>query len=206
MQAIVFEGAGRWSLQQVVDPRLDRPDEALLQVERTGICGTDLHILANPPNHPATPGSILGHEYVARVLDCGRAVKNLHKDDRVVVDPNITCGECDPCRLGRTNMCKNMTTLGIYRHGGLALYNVAPARALYKVAPGMPPERAVLAEPLSCIYAGFEKASPQPGASIVVLGAGPIGLLFILLYRKMGAGTIVAVEPRAIRRGVAAKL
>ena len=206
MQAIVFEGAGRWSLQQVVDPRLDRPDEALLQVERTGICGTDLHILANPPNHPATPGSILGHEYVARVLDCGRAVKNLQKDDRVVVDPNITCGECDPCRLGRTNMCKNMTTLGIYRHGGLALYNVAPARALYKVAPGMPPERAVLAEPLSCIYAGFEKASPQPGASIVVLGAGPIGLLFILLYRKMGAGTIVAVEPREIRRGVAAKL
>ena len=165
MRALVYDGPGRKQWKEVPDPRLIDETDAIIGVDTTTICGTDLHILANPPNHPSTPGSILGHEYVARVLDCGRAVKNLQKDDRVVVDPNITCGECDPCRLGRTNMCKNMTTLGIYRHGGLALYNVAPARALYKVAPGMPPERAVLAEPLSCIYAGYEKAPPQPGAS-----------------------------------------
>ncbi len=206
MQAIVFLGSGRWSLQEVEEPRLNRPDDVLLQVERTGICGTDLHILSDPPKHPATPGSILGHEYVARVLECGSAVKNLHREDRVVVNPNIPCGECDACRLGRTNMCKNMTTLGIFQHGGLAPYNLAPARALHKVAPDIPPDRAVLAEPLSCIYAGFEKAPPQPGDSVVVLGAGPIGLMFILLYRKMGAGTIVAVEPRELRRSTAAKI
>jgi threonine dehydrogenase-like Zn-dependent dehydrogenase len=99
-----------------------------------------------------------------------------------------------------------MTTLGIFRNGGLARYSVAPASALHKIAPEVAPERAVLAEPLSCIFAAYDKAPARPGASVVILGAGPIGLAFILLYRKMGAGTIVAVEPRELRRRIASDL
>ena len=206
MQAIVFLGSGRWALQEVAEPRRTQPDDVLLEVERTGICGTDLHILSDPPKHPATPGSILGHEYVARVLECSANAKGLSARDRVVVDPNIPCGACDFCRQGRINMCQKMGTLGIFQNGGLARYNVAPARSLHKIALEVPPERAVLAEPLTCIYSAFEKAPANPGDSIVVLGAGPIGLMFVLLYRKMGAGTIVSVEPRELRRRVASDL
>jgi threonine dehydrogenase-like Zn-dependent dehydrogenase len=206
MQAVVFLGSGRWAVQEVDEPRLERPDDVLLAVERAGICGTDLHILSDPPGHPATPGTILGHEYVARVVECGRTATALKPGDRVVVDPNIPCGDCEFCRSGRTNLCRKMTTLGIFRNGGLARYSVAPASALHKIAPDVAPERAVLAEPLSCIFAAYEKAPARPGASVVILGAGPIGLAFILLYRKMGAGTIVAVEPRELRRRIASDL
>jgi threonine dehydrogenase-like Zn-dependent dehydrogenase len=206
MQAVVFLGSGRWEVKEVEEPRLERSDDVLLAVERAGICGTDLHILSDPPGHPATPGCILGHEYVARVVEAGSNVRTLRKDDRVVVDPNIPCRECEFCRAGRTNLCPRMTTLGIFRNGGLARYSVAPASALHKVAADVSPERAVLAEPLSCIFAAYQKAPVRGDDSVVVLGAGPIGLAFILLYRKMGAGTLVAVEPRELRRRVALEL
>src|SRR5262249_46717467 len=148
-----------------------------------------LHILSDPPGHPATPGCILGHEYVAQVIECGRGVTSLKKDDRVVVDPNLPCGGCEFCREGRTNLCPNMTTLGIFQNGGLARYNVAPAGALHTISHAVPTERAVLAEPMSCVLAAYEKAPVRAGDSVVVLGAGPIGLAFILLYRKMGVQT-----------------
>jgi len=206
MRGVVFKGPGSWELQDRPDPRPTRSDEVLLEIERVGICGTDLHILSDPPGHPATPGIILGHEYAGRVVEAGPEVANIQVGDRVVVDPNITCGHCELCRRGFTNMCSNMTTLGIFRDGGMARYNVAPARALHPVSDDVSPERAVLAEPLSCIYAGAEKSPPSPGGSVVVLGAGPIGLMYLMLYRLMGAGTVVAVEPRERRRGVAREL
>jgi 2-desacetyl-2-hydroxyethyl bacteriochlorophyllide A dehydrogenase len=206
MEAAVFLGAGEWELRSMPEPRIRERDDVILEVERAGICGTDLHILADPPGHPANPGTILGHEYTGRVVECGPAAAGLSTGERVVVDPNIPCGACDACRLGRSNHCPNMTTLGIFRHGGLARFSIAPARALHRLSPAVSPERAALAEPLSCIYSAVEKAPPRAGDSVVVLGAGPIGLLFVLLYRHMGAGTIVAVEPRPLRRAVALQL
>ena len=94
MQAIVFHGDGKWALESVAQPRIAADDDVLLRVDRAGICGTDLHILSTPPGHPATPGSILGHEYVATVADAGDGVTHLRRGDRVVIDPNITCGLC----------------------------------------------------------------------------------------------------------------
>src|SRR5258706_12710944 len=96
-----------------------------------------------------------------------------------------------------------MSTLGIFRDGGLARYSLAPARALHRVGSDFPVERVALAEPLSCIYAAVERVPPSPGDAVVVLGAGPIGLLFVMLYRRMGAGTMVLGEPRARRPEVA---
>jgi len=205
MKAVVFLGSGRWAVRDAPEPRVQDPSDVLLEVERAGICGTDLHILEDPPGHPATPGSILGHEYVGKIVECGSAA-GFRPGERVVVDPNLPCGSCELCRTGRSNHCAHMTTLGIFRDGGLARYNVAPARALHRVDPDVPPQRAALAEPLTCIYAAVEKAPPRAGDSVVVLGAGPIGLMFVLLYRRMGAGTILAVEPRELRRSVAREL
>jgi 2-desacetyl-2-hydroxyethyl bacteriochlorophyllide A dehydrogenase len=206
MQAVVFRGEGRWGLESFPVPKIQTDDDVLLKVDRASICGTDIHILAVPPGHPATPGSILGHEYVATVVDAGKAVAHLKPGDRVVIDPNITCGLCRYCRLGMSNVCENMTTLGIFRHGGLAEYNLAPAKALHKISREVPPERATLAEPLSCVLHAFEKSVLVPGEGVAILGAGPIGLLFFLLFKAAGAGKVFVIEPVEFRRRVAESL
>ncbi len=206
MQAVVFHGAGRWGIEEVPRPRITADDDVLLKVDCASICGTDLHILADPPGHPATPGSILGHEYVATVIDAGDKVQHVQIGDRVVIDPNITCGWCDYCRSGITNMCENMTSLGIFRHGGLAEFNLAPARALHKIHRDVPTERATLSEPLACVLPAVEKAAPMPGESVAILGAGPIGLLFLLYFKLAGAGKVILIEPVEFRRRAAQRL
>jgi (R,R)-butanediol dehydrogenase / meso-butanediol dehydrogenase / diacetyl reductase len=203
MRAVVFHGEGRWGVEAAPVPRVGADDDVLLRVERASICGTDLHILSTPPGHPATPGSILGHEYVATVAETGAGVRHLKAGDRVVIDPNITCGLCRYCRLGMTNVCESMTTLGIFRHGGLAEFSLAPARALHRISRDVPPERATLAEPLACVLHAFEKAALLPGESVVIFGAGPIGLMFLLLCKAAGAGKVFLVEPVEFRRRAA---
>ncbi len=206
MEALVFRAPGEWGLQSVPAPAIRKDDDVLLKVECASICGTDIHILSVPPGHPATPGAILGHEYTATVLEAGSAASHLRPGDRVVIDPNVTCGLCEYCRAGLSNMCRNMTTLGIFIHGGLAEYNVAPARALHKIDSRVPPHHATLAEPLTCVYHAVERAPILPGESVAIYGAGPIGLLFLVLYKSAGAGKTFVVEPVEFRRRVAAEI
>lgn len=194
MLAAVFEGEGRLTLKDLPVPRIQREDDVLLEVLATGICGTDLHILSTPPGHPANPNTVLGHEYTARVIEVGSSVDHLAPGDHVVIDPNLTCGYCTYCRMGYPNSCENMTTLGIFIDGGLAGYNVAPARTLHKISAQVPPAWAAFAEPLSCVVNGTNKASLRPGESVVVLGAGPIGLLFVQMFKIAGARKIIVSE------------
>jgi (R,R)-butanediol dehydrogenase/meso-butanediol dehydrogenase/diacetyl reductase len=206
MRAVVFRGDGEWGIEAFPVPELRNDDDVLLRVERASICGTDVHILSVPPGHPATPGTILGHEYVATVVETGPDVRHVHPGDRVVIDPNITCGVCAYCRLGLSNMCENMTTLGIFRHGGLAEWSVAPAKAVHRISSEVPLDRATLAEPFSCVLHSFEKSAFIPGESVVILGGGPIGLMFLMLYKAAGAYPIVLVEPAGFRRRMAEEM
>jgi len=194
MLAAVFEGKGKLNLKEVSVPEIKKSDEVLLQVEAASICGTDMRILEVPPGHPATPGTILSHEYTGKVLAVGEAVTQFKEGDRVVVDPNITCGNCSYCKMGMPHMCENMTTLGIFINGGFARYNVAPARALHNISPHLLPELAVFAEPLSCVVSATQKLKVHPGEVVVVLGAGPIGLLFIQMFKTSGAGKVIVSE------------
>ncbi|MFQ5675033.1 MAG: alcohol dehydrogenase catalytic domain-containing protein, partial [bacterium] len=194
MRAAVFEGVGQFAIKDVPAPTIKRDDEVLLEVQAAGICGTDLHILADPPGHPAAPNTILGHEYTARVVEVGACVEHLQTGDKVVIDPNLTCGRCTYCLTGHPNSCENMTTLGIFLDGGLAPYNAAPARALHKISSDVAPHIAAWGEPLSCIINGTKKIKLHPGESVLVLGAGAIGLLFISMLKAAGAGKIIAAE------------
>ncbi len=194
MLAAVFEGKGRLNLKEVPTPEIKKADEILLQVEAASICGTDMRILEVPPGHPATEGVILSHEYTGKVLEVGEAVTQFKKGERVVVDPNVTCGNCSYCKMGIPNMCENMTTLGIFINGGFARYNVAPAKVLHKISPDLLPELAVLAEPLSCVVSATQRLKVHPGEVVAVLGAGPIGLLFIQMFKASGAGKIIVSE------------
>lgn len=199
MRAAVFEGDGRLTVREVASPGSPGPGQALIRVHAASICGTDLHILEVPPGHPATPGVVLGHEYVGEVVAVGPGVGHVRPGDHVVVDPNIRCGTCRYCQRGLANFCENFSTLGIFQDGGFAPYNLAPAANLYPISPEVPWEYAVFAEILSCVVNGTQKVALHPGETAVVLGAGPAGLLFTQVLRAAGAGAVIVSEPSPFR-------
>lgn len=192
MLAAVLAREGVLELQQRPVPQLTHPADVLLQVEGCGICGTDLHILQSPPGHPATHGSILGHEFIGRIVEAGSGVTTLRPGQRVAVAPNISCGLCASCKAGRPNHCADFTTLGIFRDGGLAAYAVAPERACHPMADHVAFEDAIWVEVLSCVVNSVDTVKALPGESVLVIGGGPTGALHALLFAAGGAAVIVA--------------
>ncbi len=204
MRAAVFAGPGRVVIAQRPVPALG-DDDVLLAVDGCGICGTDLHILEDPPGHPATPGVVLGHEMIGRVAARGPAARGLSDGDRVAVAPNLPCGWCRFCKLGAPSHCEHLSALGIFRDGGLAEWVTAPASACHRIGEAVPTAVAALAEPLSCVLNGVDQAQPLAGEVALVLGAGAIGLLFVAVLRASGVRCVV-VEPVAARRALAERL
>ena len=192
MLAAVLAREGVLELQQRPVPRISLPTEVLLAVEGCGICGTDLHILQSPPGHPATHGSILGHEFIGRVIEAGSAVTTLRPGQRVAVAPNISCGLCPACKGGRPNHCADFTTLGIFKDGGLASHCVVPERACHPMADHVAFEDAIWVEVLSCVVNSVDTVKALPGETVLVLGGGPTGALHALLFAAAGASVIVS--------------
>ena len=201
----VFMGEGRLEMRERPTPLLKNPDDVRLCVEACGLCGTDLNILGVPPAHKAEVGTVLGHEFVGTVEAVGAGVKYVREGDRVVVAPRLHCNQCRYCRRGLPNQCEDYKTLGIHRDGGLAPYAVAPERALYKISRDVALDDAVFAEVLSCVFGGTTRVPVNPGESVVILGAGPVGLLFGMIYRASGAGKIIVTDVAPFRFEIAKK-
>jgi threonine dehydrogenase-like Zn-dependent dehydrogenase len=202
IRAVVFQGPGRILLCERPRPALASAADVLIAVEACGICGTDLHILEDPPGHPAAPGVVLGHELVGHVAEAGPEARGVTVGDRVVVAPNISCGSCAPCKQGAPSACQNFSTVGIFRDGGLADLVSVPARACHRVTGALPARVAALAEPLSCVLNGIRRVRPMPGEVAVIHGAGAIGLLFLAVLGAGGVRCVVA-EPVTQRREAA---
>lgn len=188
----VGEGTLRYAARPV--PAIDAPDDVLVRIEACGICGTDLNILAVPPAHKATPGIIIGHEGVGIVEQIGPAVRNLAIGDRVVIANRLTCGKCAYCRRGLDNQCTDYQTIGTTIDGAFAPFLVAPARALWKIDPSVPRDDAALFEPLACAVGSIKRAPFQVGDNVAIIGGGPMGLLFALLYQAMGARQVIVID------------
>jgi threonine dehydrogenase-like Zn-dependent dehydrogenase len=206
VRAAVFGGEGVLSIQDRPMPELRTPRDVLIRVLACGICGTDLHILHVPQNHPCTPGTVLGHEFIGDVAGVGAGVTTVAAGDRVAIRPIVTCGSCRECLLGRPNHCPNMDIHGIFQDGGLAEFAVVPASACIPLSAGVPIEVAALAEPAACVYNAARKARLFPGEDVVIFGAGAIGLLFLAMLREAGARRVVVVEPTAMRAAVARQM
>ncbi|GIN91717.1 alcohol dehydrogenase [Siminovitchia terrae] len=205
MLAAVFEDVGMLTLKEVDPPQIKRDNEVKIKVEVASVCGSDVHILADPPSHPATKGVIQGHEFVGKVVEAGEDVKNVSVGDRVVVDPTTVCGHCYYCQTGIQNLCENFSTIGIFEDGGWSPYSVVPSQNVYKISEQIPPELAVFAEPLSCVINGSEKIQTNVGDHVVILGAGPMGQLFTQVQKAAGAGKIIVVDLSDYRLGYAKK-
>jgi threonine dehydrogenase-like Zn-dependent dehydrogenase len=213
MLAAVFEGNGNLVLKDKPIPKLKRDTDVLLKVMGVGICGTDLHILQVPPAHPAALGATLGHEFTGEVAEVGSAVTEVKVGDQVLVDPHPGCGRCTECTSGHPDRCiplyqsatapGHCATIGIFSDGAMTSYAIAPSHALFKVDADVPAHIRALAEPLACVVSASDKVKVQPGETVLVLGAGPIGLLFASLFKACGAAKVLVSEISEYRRGVA---
>jgi len=198
MRAAVFEGNGVVSVTERPDPRVTRPDDVVIKIAANGLCGSDLRAFATPPEMVYDAGVVVGHEFSGTIVDAGDEV-TLGMGSRVVVHPNIWCQTCWYCRSGHTNLCDRFVHIGSMRDGGAAEYCVVPERMVYRVGDDLPFELAALAEPLACVLNGTTQAGIHPGQSVLVLGAGPIGLLYVLLFKAAGASPLIVSEPSPYR-------
>jgi threonine dehydrogenase-like Zn-dependent dehydrogenase len=194
MYVPVFKGQGCLAYEERPVPKPEHPGDVLVKLEASGICGTDLNILATPPAHKANTNIIIGHEGTGIVESVAPGTSSIQPGDRVVIAPRITCGLCHYCRMGLDNQCTDYRTIGTTIDGVFAPYLCAPERALFKISDNVPRDDAVLFEPLSCVVGSLARASLQAGDDVVVIGAGPMGLLIALLYRTLGAGKIIVAD------------
>lgn len=206
MQAAVFAGVGRLDLREVDQPVIHRPDEVRLRVEAVGICGTDVHITSNPPGYAATAGIILGHEFVGRVEDVGDAVAHIEPGDRVVVNPNLSCGVCQACASLRPNLCSRIRAIGIHENGAFAEQWVGAAQLCHRISEAVSPLAGAFAEMLADVVNGTRRSNVRPGMSVVVLGLGPIGHLFAQVLRQSGADPIILIDRAPYRLEIARRL
>lgn len=205
MKAVVFKDLGTWTFEDRLEPEIKRANDVLVEVEAASICGTDVHVLGNPPGFIGTKGSILGHECVGVVRKTGSLVEAFKEGDRVVLVPNLPCGHCECCRNGKANMCMNEKVMGVTCDGVFAKYFVAPEVALTKIPQDMPKDLAVFAEPVKCVMGAMDWVRVLPGETALVLGGGPIGLYFVMLLKANGAGKVIVSEPSEYRAEYARK-
>ena len=203
MRAAVFEGEGVLKIKEVDTPKIVNPDEIILKVEMCSICGTDVHIMSVPPGYIATPETILGHELCGEIVEVGARVKTLKVGDRVVTNPNDYCGVCKFCKLNLPNFCENIIPMGIGADGGFAEYVKVTEKVAFKIKDDLPPSHAAFAEPLACLLNGKNKVPVSPGDSVLVCGAGAIGILFAQVAKAAGAYPVIVSEPVKARREVA---
>jgi 2-desacetyl-2-hydroxyethyl bacteriochlorophyllide A dehydrogenase len=175
-------------LTDVAMPELRAPDEVLVKVNATGICGSDLHVDDWTPSYAFITASLpvtLGHEFV------GVAQDGAHAGQRVVVRPSVTCGRCAACLDGRHDACENRTGLGMTRDGAFAPWVRVPARNCVPVPDGLSDELAALAEPLSISMQALRVAGDVGGRRVLVMGPGTIGQGIAVLARRAGAASVV---------------
>lgn len=168
-----------------------KPGEALLKIEAAGICGSDIGAFRGTNNLVSYP-RIIGHELSGVVVSIpDDNPKGIKPGDKVVVEPYVYCGHCYPCRIGRTNCCTDMHTLGVHIDGGMCEYFCHPAHMLVKMPEGMTFEQAAMAEPLTISMHGIHRGAFKAGEYCVVIGAGPIGLAAAMTAQAYGGHGIL---------------
>src|SRR5438132_4345814 len=190
MKAIQLEKPRQFRRIDIPPPSPPGPGEALVRIHRVGICGTDYSgYLGKMPfySYPRIPG----HELGVEVLAVGEGMPNVKPGDRCAVEPYINCQRCFSCERGHTNCCENHQTLGVHCDGGMRPQFVVPARKLH-ISRRLSFEQLALDETLAIGCHAINRGNPLPGETVLVLGAGPIGLSVIEFARLSGARTIVA--------------
>jgi (R,R)-butanediol dehydrogenase/meso-butanediol dehydrogenase/diacetyl reductase len=214
MKAAVWHKKEDIRIENVSEPK-PGPGQVKVKIKVCGICGSDLHEYRNGPviipsrPHPLTGKSngpaILGHEFTADVVEVDEGVAQFKPGDRITSSSFIYCGKCHYCRLGQYGGCTKLGVVGFSWDGAFAEYGVFPEFDLFKLPDSVNDDMGALVEPLSVAIHAVKRSRLRIGASVAVVGAGPIGLLVMQACRAAGAGQVFVIEPREMRREIAAK-
>ena len=200
MKGVLFHSPGELHLEDLPLPS-PAAGEVRLRPQVVGICGTDTHILRG--EFPAARGIVLGHEIAGVVEALGPGVQGVQEGDVVTVEPHVYCTSCRFCRQGQEHLCLRKQAFGVHLNGGLAEALVVPARTVYKLPAGFDARLGCLVEPAACCVHGMDRLSPKSGQPLLVIGAGPAGLILTRLAQLAGAAPIVVSEPDPNRRATA---
>lgn len=206
MKAAVLTAPNDLDLRIEADPSPVEGD-VLIRVRAATICGTDIRIFRGKKTAGIRYPSVLGHEFAGEIIDAG-GHSELSIGDRVGLCPFISCGRCHLCKTGRENLCQDGLAVGYEIDGAFAEIIRIPSQAieagnLRKLPDHMSYEQAALVEPLSCVMNGQNKVGLNSADTVVILGAGPIGLLHVALARLRGATRIISSDPTPHRRQAA---
>src|SRR5207253_131610 len=208
MKALVYHGPGEKAWEEAPDPTIREPTDAIVRIDSSTICGTDLHILKGDVPE-VRPGTILGHEAVGTVVETGSGVGTLAVGDRVLVSCITSCGRCRFCKEARYGLCTGGGgwIFGHLIDGLQAEFARVPFAdtSVYEVPEALTDEQVLfLADILpTASEVGVLNGRVEPGDTVVVVGAGPIGLAAVLTAKLFTPGRIVAIDPAAPRRDVA---
>jgi 2-desacetyl-2-hydroxyethyl bacteriochlorophyllide A dehydrogenase len=190
MQATVLTGPGQLQMADHPEPPDPGPGEVLVAVRRVGICGTDYHAYGGTQNFITYP-CVLGHELAVEVLQAGPGVSRLVTGQLCAVLPYLSCGACTPCRRDRGNCCERLQVLGVTRPGGLRERMVLPAAQLFG-SDSLTLDQLVLVETLGIGWHAVTRGRPEPQDTVLVIGAGPIGLGVAQAARQRTERVIIA--------------
>jgi threonine dehydrogenase-like Zn-dependent dehydrogenase len=210
MKAVVFHAVGDVRLEDVPEPKIKDPNDAIVRITASAICGTDLHFIRGTVSG-MKPGRIIGHEAVGIIEEVGSAVRNFRKGDRVVIPSTLGCGSCNYCRSGFYAQCDRMNPAGKLggtvffggpeNAGGLdglqAEYARVPYAAtnLVKLPGEISDDQAIMmSDILPTSYQAAEMAGIHPGDTVAIFGCGPVGMVAIACAQHLGAGRIFAVD------------
>jgi threonine dehydrogenase-like Zn-dependent dehydrogenase len=210
MKTAVYDGTPTIKLTEQEIPRIG-PKEALLKVHACGICATDLRILNfGHFRIPKGVRRVLGHELSGEIVEVGEQVSWPCIGMRVSLSPNIGCGHCDNCIQGNTHICADYLGFGVGIDGGFAEYMLIPEAAIrqgnvVELPDGISYEEAAVNEPLSCAYRGMMACQPKPNENVLIIGAGPIGLMHMRIAQMVGAGKVIISEinPQRVKEALA---
>ncbi len=191
MQAITYPARGQVKFETLPDP-VAGTGEVVVQVRASGICHTDYEVLNANYGTGAFP-VVPGHEYSGVVVDLGAGVTDVAIGDRVVVDPNIECGTCRPCRRGWAHLCETLGAYGVTTNGGFAEHSVVRAAALHPMGE-LDFGTAALAEPMGCVLNGVGEVHEPWMDSALIFGAGPMGLLMGIALKTRGVAEIAFAD------------
>ncbi len=194
MKAAVLEKVNQLRVKDVPKPALDQ-DEILVQIAYCGICGTDIKLYQG--KYSANVPVILGHEYAGTVVEIGKAVSKVAVGDRVVPDPNESCGACYWCRSGKPCFCTNLAAYGVLRDGGFAEYAKLRERGAYRIPAGLDYDGACFTEPVSCAVHCIDRAAVQPAETVVIIGGGPMGQILVQLVSSSASPAKVVLVSRS---------
>ncbi len=200
MLAAVYHGPGDLRIEDIPVPTIGA-GELLIKVLSAGICGTDLRIYhGNHRMYPEGTIRIPGHEVVGTIARIGEGLEGFNPGERVFVAPNTGCGHCAQCVSGNNNLCANYEAIGVTIDGGFAEYVRVTAKSVQqgnviRVSESVDAAVEALMEPFACVLRGQNALRIQPGETVLVIGAGPIGIMHTKLARARGAGRVIVSEP-----------